>query len=56
VAVALGLTANNASVALHRARAELRTKLMDFCGDCACLDNASASELAAAPGKTGRSL
>lgn len=39
VAVALGMSANNASVTLHRARAELRTKLMDFCGDCACLDN-----------------
>ena len=39
VAIALGMTANNASVTLHRARAELRTKLMDFCGDCACLDN-----------------
>ena len=34
---ALGMTPNNASVTLHRARAELRTKLMDFCGDCACL-------------------
>lgn len=39
VAIALGMTANNASVTLHRARAELRTKLMDFCGDCECLDN-----------------
>jgi RNA polymerase sigma factor (sigma-70 family) len=39
VAIALGMTANNASVTLHRARAELRAKLMDFCGDCACLDN-----------------
>lgn len=37
-ASALGITANNASVTLHRARAELRTKLMDFCGSCACLD------------------
>ncbi|MEO7597544.1 MAG: sigma-70 family RNA polymerase sigma factor [Opitutus sp.] len=36
---ALGLTPNNASVSLHRARAELRTKLIDFCGDCSCLDN-----------------
>jgi hypothetical protein len=33
------MTANNASVTLHRARAELRAKLMDFCGDCECLDN-----------------
>jgi RNA polymerase sigma-70 factor (ECF subfamily) len=38
-ATALGMTANNASVTLHRARAELRTRLMDFCGDCKCLDN-----------------
>ena len=38
-AAALGITPNNASVTLHRARAALRTKLMDFCGDCRCLDN-----------------
>lgn len=31
----LGLTANHASVALHRARQELRKKLVAFCGDCA---------------------
>ena len=40
-AVALGVTANHASVTLHRARAELRTKLEKFCGACAqaaCLD------------------
>lgn len=37
-AAALGLTPNNASVTLHRARAELRTKLVSFCGDCRCLD------------------
>lgn len=40
-AAALGLTANNASVTLHRARAELRKKLQDFCGSCAggaCLE------------------
>jgi RNA polymerase sigma factor (sigma-70 family) len=36
-AVALGLTPNNASVTLHRARDELRTKLVSFCGDCQCL-------------------
>ena len=36
---ALGITPNNASVTLHRARGELRTKLVEFCGDCACLDN-----------------
>lgn len=38
---ALKLTANNASVILHRARKELRTRLEDFCGECAegaCLD------------------
>ena len=38
-ASALGITPNYASVSLHRARAELRAKLMDFCGDCACLDD-----------------
>lgn len=38
---ALGLTPNNASVTLHRARKELKTRLEAFCGDCAdgaCLD------------------
>jgi RNA polymerase sigma-70 factor (ECF subfamily) len=38
---ALGLTANNASVTLHRARKDLKAKLEAFCGDCAanaCLD------------------
>lgn len=38
-ASALGMTPNNASVTLHRARDELRTKLMDFCGDCSCLED-----------------
>lgn len=38
-AAAMGMTANNASVTLHRARAELRRKLADFCGSCSCLDN-----------------
>lgn len=41
VARSLGLSASAASVALHRARATLRGKLEDFCGDCAkgaCLD------------------
>lgn len=40
-AQALKLTANNASVTLHRARRELRAKLEIFCGACAtgaCLD------------------
>lgn len=40
-AIALGITANNASVTLLRARAELRKRLEEFCGDCAkgaCLD------------------
>lgn len=40
-ASALGITPNNASVTLHRARGELRTKLVDFCGDCSCLDDCS---------------
>jgi RNA polymerase sigma factor (sigma-70 family) len=38
-AARLGITPNNASVTLYRARAELKTKLMDFCGNCACLDD-----------------
>lgn len=41
VAAALGVTANNASVILHRARKDLRTRLEQFCGECAsgaCLD------------------
>jgi RNA polymerase sigma-70 factor (ECF subfamily) len=40
-ATALGITANAASVTLHRARRELRVKLEQFCRDCAkasCLD------------------
>jgi RNA polymerase sigma factor (sigma-70 family) len=40
-AKALRLTPNNASVTLHRARKELRTRLETFCGACAegaCLD------------------
>ena len=38
---ALKLTPNNASVTLHRARKELRSRLVAFCGACAagaCLD------------------
>lgn len=38
---ALKMSANNASVTLHRARKELRTRLETFCGACAegaCLD------------------
>lgn len=38
---AMGITANNASVMLHRARRDLREKLQAFCGACAdgaCLD------------------
>ena len=35
----LGITPNNASVTLHRTRRDLRSKLIDFCGDCACLEN-----------------
>lgn len=41
VAALLGLSANHASVELHRARAQLRQKLVAFCGPCAgeaCLD------------------
>lgn len=41
VAKALKMTPNSASVALHRARKDLRTRLETFCGDCAkdsCLD------------------
>lgn len=37
----LGVTSNNASVTLHRARKELRVRLQAFCGACAdgaCLD------------------
>lgn len=36
-AAALGMTANHASVTLHRARGELRAKLLTFCADCRCL-------------------
>jgi len=36
---ALGITPNNASVTLHRARAELRTRLVALCGDCRCLED-----------------
>lgn len=39
VAGDLGLTPNHASVTLHRARAELRAKLLEFCGNCQCLNN-----------------
>lgn len=35
----LRITPNNASVTLHRARRELRTKLVALCGDCSCLDD-----------------
>ena len=41
VAQALGMSAGNASVTLHRARAALRQRLEEFCGECAegaCLD------------------
>ena len=36
---ALGMTANHGSVTLHRARAELRNQLIEFCGDCDCLSD-----------------
>lgn len=32
----LGITANNASVRLHRGRRALREKLLEFCVDCCC--------------------
>jgi RNA polymerase sigma factor (sigma-70 family) len=38
---AVGISANNASVALHRIRKKLRDRLETFCGECAvgaCLD------------------
>lgn len=41
VAAELGLTANNATVRLHRARRALRQRLEAVCGTCtehACLD------------------
>lgn len=41
VARGLGISANNASVSLHRARAALRAKVEETCGACAeeaCLD------------------
>ena len=46
VAAELGMTPNHASVALSRARAELRDKLTRFCGDCSCLDDCSCGEAA----------
>ena len=53
-AKAMGISANNASVALHRARKDLRVKLQAFCGACAdgaCLD----CNCAPVPGKEIRS-
>lgn len=41
VAESMGMSAGAANVALHRARADLRRRLEDFCGACArgaCLD------------------
>ncbi len=43
-AAELGMTANHASVTLHRARRELRLKLEAFCGDCACLERCDCDE------------
>jgi RNA polymerase sigma-70 factor (ECF subfamily) len=51
VAASLGLSANHASVALHRARAELRARLEAFCGDCA---NAACLDCDCAPAAAGR--
>jgi RNA polymerase sigma-70 factor (ECF subfamily) len=41
VARQLGITANNASVRLHRARGSLKGKLLEFCVDC-CTDASTA--------------
>jgi RNA polymerase sigma-70 factor (ECF subfamily) len=52
VASELGLTANNASVRLHRARKALRLALEQSCGTCAahgCLDCSCGSPRLAAP-------
>lgn len=57
-AFALGMTANNASVTLLRARAELRRKLQEFCGSCAtgaCLDCDCAPTRNPAAGSSGQS-
>jgi len=57
-ALALGMTPNNASVTLHRARAELRRKLREFCGSCAagaCLDCDCAPVRDPATGSSGQS-
>ena len=51
VAKALGITANNAMVRLHRARTALKQRLIDHCGtdslraclNCACDENGSCS-------------
>ena len=52
VARALGITANNAGVRLHRARAALKRELQRSCGSCAahgCLDCSCAKKRAAPP-------
>lgn len=43
-AAALGMSANNGSVTLHRARRELRDRLIALCGDCQCLDHCECEE------------
>lgn len=56
VAKDLGMTPNNASVTLHRARQKLREKLEAFCGACAdgaCLDCTCAREADASPASVG---
>jgi RNA polymerase sigma factor (sigma-70 family) len=45
----LGLTPNQASVTLHRARAGLRQRLIEFCGDCRCLDQCDCGEAPTSP-------
>ncbi|MBF5046479.1 sigma-70 family RNA polymerase sigma factor [Aggregicoccus sp. 17bor-14] len=57
VARELGITANNAGVRLHRARAALRRELQRSCGSCAthgCLDCGCARKRAAAQGAAER--
>ena len=52
VARELGITANNAGVRLHRARAALKRELQRSCGSCAthgCLDCSCAKRRGAAP-------
>lgn len=57
VAASEGITVNNATVRLHRARQALKTQLLRACGacaahgclDCSCAERRGASEASAAP-------